>query len=77
MAHSELQGRAALQLAQREAMQQAVDRIGLVKNVLAERLIVFLLLDTLTKALPDDTYLGTLDVTGLCGLWGSRRTPQR
>ncbi len=65
VAHSELQGRAALQLAQREAMQQAVDRIGLVKNVLAERADSVLLLDTLTKALPDDTYLGTLDVTGL------------
>lgn len=65
VAHSELQGRAAVQLAQREAMQQAVDRIGLIKNVLAERADGVLLLDTLTKILPDDTYLGTLDVTGL------------
>lgn len=65
VAHSELQGRAAVQLAQREAMQQAVDRIGLIKNVLAERADGVLLLDTLTKTLPDDTYLGTLDVTGL------------
>ena len=65
IAHSDLQGRAGALLAQREAMQQAVDRIGQIKNVLAERPDGVLVLEALTKALPDDTYLGTLDVTGL------------
>ena len=63
--HSELQGRAAPQLEQREAMQRSVERIGLIKNVLAEKADAVLLLDALTRTLPDDTYLGTLDVTGL------------
>ncbi len=65
IAHSELQGRAAPLLMQRETMQQATERIGLIKSVLSERADGVLLLDTLTRALPDDTYLGTLDVTGM------------
>lgn len=65
IALSDLQGRAGTLLAQREVMQQAVDRIGQIKNVLAERPNGVLVLEALTKALPDDTYLGTLDVTGL------------
>lgn len=63
--YSELQGRAMPVVAQREAFMQAIERMGLLREVLSEQADGIRLLEVLTQVLPDDTSLQSMEVKGL------------
>lgn len=63
--YTELQGRAAPVTAQRAAFMQAIERMGLVRDVLSEQADAIRLIDGLTQVLPDDTSLQSLEIKGL------------
>ena len=64
-AHEAMQRKTADVLGQREAYLRAVERIDAVRGLLAERAEPMRLLEVLTDALPDGTYLQSLRVQGL------------
>lgn len=63
--YAKLQERAAPVMAQRGAFMQTIERMGQVRDVLSEQADSIHLLDVLTRVLPDDTSLQSLDVKGL------------
>lgn len=56
---------AATAIAQRDALSKFVERLEVVRNVLDQRADMLLLMTALTKALPDDTYLQSIQTQGL------------
>ena len=50
---------------QREVYMRSLERLGVVRSVLSERAEPVRLMDTLTRALPDGTYLHNMTVQGL------------
>jgi len=64
-AHEDMQRKTADVVGQREAYLHAVERIDVVRGLLAERAEPMRLLEVLTEALPDGTYLQSLRVQGL------------
>lgn len=63
--YSELQEQALPLVAQREAFMQAIDRMGLLRDVLSEQADGIRLLEVLTQVLADDTSLQSMEVKGL------------
>lgn len=63
--YSELQGRAMPLVAQREAFMQAIERMGLLREILSEQADGLRLLEVLTQVLSDDTSLQSMEVKGL------------
>lgn len=63
--YSELQGRAMPLVAQREAFMQAIERMGLLRDVLSEQADGIRLLEVLTQVMTDDTSLQSMEVKGL------------
>lgn len=63
--YSELQGRAMPVVTQRETFMQAIERMGLLREVLSEQADGIRLLEVLTQVLSDDTSLQSMEVKGL------------
>lgn len=64
-AYEELQRETAKAASRREDFTRSVERLGALRDVLAEHVDLLRLLATLTKVLPDDTYLQSVQLQGL------------